>query len=340
MADNNNLERIMEEITLGLTGDSDKDIRYLREQMEKFKDHKFAREIVRACGRLLYKTLPEEKKAELSKLIDNNEKGFDETIDEIKFNIYKKNYDVALELIENMIKEYEAMHLYEDDEVSEYHCFYEAMEDVLYHILFDPQKDVRHCSIDFAQMYTIYGGLLIDLKRFDDAEAALKKAVLWNPCNAHISFELSETYKLRGMLEEFEKQTRDTLNIVFRRESFARCFRNMAYYFVEKKEYKAAVCCLLYSNGFAPSEKVQAELYYITKLTGEQYDPKPEELAEYFSRYDLPLGPNKEMLKAAYSYGMHLYEKGEKQGAAYFLEIVAEFVKDEEIDGVLGKIKA
>ncbi len=56
-------EKIMREITSGLTGDSGKDIKYLMDQMEKYKEHEMGKEIIRACGRLLYQCVPEDKKS-------------------------------------------------------------------------------------------------------------------------------------------------------------------------------------------------------------------------------------------------------------------------------------
>lgn len=39
-------DEIMREITTGLTGDADKDRDYLKEQMEKYKEHELATEII------------------------------------------------------------------------------------------------------------------------------------------------------------------------------------------------------------------------------------------------------------------------------------------------------
>ena len=42
-------DEIMEEIAMGLERDPEHDIAYLKEQMEKYKDHPLAKEIGRAC---------------------------------------------------------------------------------------------------------------------------------------------------------------------------------------------------------------------------------------------------------------------------------------------------
>lgn len=60
---------IMQEITSGLTGDYKKDCAYLKNQMEKYNNHNLSKEILRACGRLMFDILPDDKKEELSRVI-------------------------------------------------------------------------------------------------------------------------------------------------------------------------------------------------------------------------------------------------------------------------------
>ena len=62
-------DSIMQEITSGLTGKSDEDVAYLMNQAEKHKAHPFAKEIVRACGRMMFDLIPDDKKAEFEQAI-------------------------------------------------------------------------------------------------------------------------------------------------------------------------------------------------------------------------------------------------------------------------------
>lgn len=338
MAENKAFEAIMKEITGGLSGDSEADMKYLHEQGEKYKDHEYGKEILRACGRLIYELIPEDKKEELNKALEKDGMGFDAALEEIRFNIYKKNYDTALKLMEGMIRKYEEMNMYSNDAVSEYYCFREPMEEILYKQYNNPDKDIRRAQIDYGEMYLQYGSLLVDMQRIEDAEAALEKAKRWNPANAKISFEYTETFKMRGMIEDFGRLTRETFRYAYRPADLARCYRNMAYYFVEIKDYKTAVCCLLYSGQFEKSEMVSAELYYISQQTGEMFQPSEDELDECFKKNKIPFGPEEEVLKVAYAYGMHFHEAGDDASTAYFLGIVSGFVDDKEINAILDGI--
>ena len=75
MADNKDFDSIMHEITRGLSGDANTDIAYLKEQMKAYKDHEMGKEIIRACARLMYDLMPDDKKKDLEQVISNNASG-------------------------------------------------------------------------------------------------------------------------------------------------------------------------------------------------------------------------------------------------------------------------
>ena len=74
----------MREITKGLSGDSETDIAYLKEQMKAYKDHEMGKEIIRACARLMYDLMPDDKKKDLEKVISNNASGTEATLEEVR----------------------------------------------------------------------------------------------------------------------------------------------------------------------------------------------------------------------------------------------------------------
>jgi len=331
MDENKSFEDIMKEITHGLTGDPASDMKYLEEQGEKYKDHEYSKEITRACGRLMYELIPDDTKEEIGRLIDNDNKGFEAALEEVRFNHYEKNFGKALKLIENMVRKYETWNMYADDAVSEYHTFREPMQEIIYEYIAQPQKELRRAQVDYSEMYFQYGSLLFEFKRWEDAEAALAKAMRWNPTYARVAFEHAETFKVRGMIDEFKDLTMDIFRYAYRPDDVAHCYRNLAYYYVEKKEYKPAVCCLLFSNQYEKNQVAMSELYYISQQTGEIYDPTAEELHAVFEVYEIPYAPDVEILKLAYGYGKHFYDNGDMHSAVYFLEIVTWFHEDADL---------
>ncbi|MBE6621845.1 MAG: tetratricopeptide repeat protein [Ruminococcaceae bacterium] len=332
--------RIIGQITQGLTGDAAADMQYLKAQMEKYKNHKMSQEILRACGRMMYELIPADRKEELGKVIDNELKGVEATLDEIRFNIYKNNLATAMKLSEALVESVERNPMFKSDEVSEYFSFYEFFEELMYEFYNNPEKTIRQVELPFAEIYFQHGSLLFEQKRYVEARNILSKARRWNPVNAKIAFEYMETYKVLGEIEQFAELTKETFQYAFKAADLARCYRNLGYYFVEKELYKEAAGCYLMSLQYDSENKTaQSELYYIqTKAPRGFKEPTLDELQEYGVKYGFPIGASDDVLGLAFSYGKHFAQDGQTEGAIYCLKIAYELTNDQGINELIEKL--
>jgi len=82
------LEDIIKDIRTGLTGDREKDMKYLDGQSSKYSRHPLNEEILREIKRMRFETLPEEKKAEMKRSVD--ESGLNAIMSEIKAGLMGK----------------------------------------------------------------------------------------------------------------------------------------------------------------------------------------------------------------------------------------------------------
>ena len=333
-------EKIMREITSGLTGDGKKDIKYLMEQAEKYKDHEMGKEIVRAIGRLLFKCVPEDKRAEMDRLINNDLASWESVLEEVRFKQHEKKFDEALTLMEGLIRKFEDSNMFSDDQVSEYHCFNEFFEEALYKYHEEPTRELRHATYPLDVFYTQYGSLLVDLQRPKDAEAALVKALHWNPADVKIMFERAETRKVQGDMDGFFKLTLEAFKYAFRPKQVARCFRNLGFYFTEKELWEESVAChtmsLQYDN---ESNLAMSELYYIQQKAGKVIQPpKMDRLREISEQYGFPVGADQDVLGLSYHYGKLFAEQGNTEAARYCWEITYGLTDDEDIKKMLDKL--
>ena len=330
-------DQIMREITAGLTGDSEKDIQYLKEQAEKYKDHELSREILRACGRLLYQCVPEDRKSELDRIIGNDRTSYESVLEEVRFKQHEKKYDEALSILEPVIRKFEEADMFTDDQVSEYHCFNEFFEEALYRMNIKPSRELRHATFPLDRIYMQYGSLLIDLRRLEEAETALATAMRWNPADVSIAFEYAETFKQRGDMESFFHLTVSSFRYAFRPEQVARCLRNMGYYFIEKSMWEEAYACYRVSITYSQdARQAMSELYYIEQKAGKPVSmPDEETLNKISEKYGFPFGPDEEILGLSFAYGKHFAEEGETDGARYCWQITYDLTKDDEIKKLL-----
>ena len=333
-------DEIIKEINAGLTGDYEKDMKYLDEKSHEYKDHEMGKEILRACGRLMYEIMPEEKKQALNKAIEKDRNGDRAVIDEIRFNIYKKEYDKALKMLEDYEKKIVALGLYEDDKVSEYFQFDEFMQEIIYKYRNKPEKAIRAAqSIPYCEVYMLYGGLLVELKRLEEARTMLKKGLRWNPLNFDMTMEYIETFKMEGNIDKAFELTIDAFKIAIHPAQLARCYRNLGFIFVEKKLYSEATACYIMSDQFEKDAKqTQSELYYIQHVTGKTFNPSMKDFEAYSKKYGFPIGADDDIVGLAYNYGKHFLKEGEFEGAKYCLGIAYELTEDESIKKILAEI--
>lgn len=333
-------DEIMREITAGLTGDTEKDTVYLKEQMEKYKEHELAKEILRACGRLFYGLIPEDKKKELAQVIDNDMSGIHAVLDEVKFNVFKKDFGRALELMENLMEKTEKNLLYQNDSVTEYFSFEAPFEFFMYVQKYKAEKEIKWIEYPYAAIYLQYGSLLVDLQRYEEANLALEKALRWNPMSATIMFEYAETYKILGQMDKYIDVSKKAFSVAYTKSDVARAYRNLGYYFIEQEKYQAAIGCYLLSLQYDnESKNAQSELYYIHQKTeGSVEQPTLEELIEIAEIEGIPMEVDRDVLGIAVAYGKHFLDDGEVAGARAMFEIVYDLTDDETIKDILDKL--
>ena len=126
------LDKILSDIKSGLTGNAEKDMAFLNEQSNKYKDHKFGKEILRACGRLMYDVMPDDMRKKLEKITDEHFSRIDDSLNQAEQFLFKKDYNKALKLIEDLIFELDDNQQYRDDEASEYYNFEEFFEEIIF----------------------------------------------------------------------------------------------------------------------------------------------------------------------------------------------------------------
>lgn len=340
MSENKDFDTIMREITGGLTGDDKQDVKYLQKQMEKYKDHPLNKEILRACGRLMFDRMDKETKEKLASLLENDTAGTKAAMDEVRFNIYKKDYDKALEIMEALAAKIEKGNLFKDDAVSEYHDFEEYFEEVLYVFHSKPKKEIRKVPIPYTEIYMLYGSLLFEMKKFDQAQTVLQKGLIWNPSSFKVTMEYIECIKAAGDIEKYFELSRNAFQIAFRPADLARCYRNMGYYFIEKQAWSEAIGCYTLSLQYEPNSKqAGSELYYIQEMTsGLIKRPSFKQMEKYCKKYGFPLGPDKDILGLSVSIGMDAYKENNIDAAQYFLSIAYDLTKDDQIKKIIDSL--
>ena len=332
---NDNFYQIMSDIHAGLTGDPKEDLAYLTSAAQEYKDHPLQTEILRAIGRMIAELVPD---AEIQKALDKDLKSYDSLLEEVRFNMYQNRYDKALQIIEPVILKVNQSKPFQDDSVSEYHDFSSLLEEILYRSLFNPHKDLRQTPLPLSELYGLYGMILIELQRLQEAEDALHESLHWNPFNALFRFEYIEIFKMKKEYDIFRKLTCESFQYLYERRFLARAYRNLGYYFIENNMFSEASALYQYSLLFEQSKNAQSELFYIYQEHHPEKELSMEELEELSVDFGFPLQPDESVVKAILVLGHELYKDNRYSGAREVLTIAYELTELKEIQDFIDKI--
>jgi len=334
-------ETIIEEIKAGLVGNPEKDLPYVQEQIEKYKDHELSEEITKECFRLLIDNMPEEKMKAFTEELEKDAKETEAAIKEIKYQIYEKNPRRALVLCTELIKKIESGPMPSDDNVTTFLDFSTPMERILYSYNKRPEKRIMPPFGPYGEIYFLLGNTLIELGRTEYARTALEKALRWNPASCDFAFEYIETFKMLGELDEFFRLTVEQFKYSYTPYHVARCLRNLGYYFIEKGELTVAYGCYMQSLRYEDSQGAAAELYYIQSLAEEGFTPpSDEEITAAAEKYGYPNGPHDSVIGLLYEISQECIKDDEYELAAYYFELLCDLTGDEEMRAFLEQLKA
>lgn len=329
----------IKEIFNGLSGDNEADIKYLKEQIEKHKDDENSTEIIRALGRKIFELLPDDAKTEINQVIGNELATISSTIEEAKFRLSKNEPKKAEMLLKSVIDTVSLT--FNDDEECGYFCFDNALEMTIFALSEKFQKTIRRPTYDFAEIYYMYAYSLIENRKLDEAESALKIALRWDPVSTVIMSELSEVYKQRKDYKNYLYWSKRVIEYASSSAMLARGYRNIAYYYCDIEEYEKSAAIYHFSRTFEDNKQVTSELFYIAEKIGKLPEPpKAEYIEELFKKEGIQLGASDFVLAAAYQLSKACMDNNDIENALDFLYIIYDLTNDEKIYELIEKLRS
>ena len=325
------------EIFKGLSGDNEKDLEYLKEQTEKYRGTENSTEIVRAIGRKIFELLPDDAKTELNQFIGNEVDTINSTVEEAKFLLNKNEPEKAEKMLKSAIES--IPFTFNEDEECGYFCFANALEMTIFALSEKFPKTIRRPTYDFAEIYYMYAYSLIENRKLDEAESALKSALKWNPVSAVIMSELSEIYKIKKDYENYLYWSKRIIRYAYSSKMLARGYRNIAFYYCDIEEYEKSSAIYHFSRNFEESKQVTSELFYIAEKIGKLPEPSDIEYIEkLFEKEDIQFGASDFVVAAAYQLAKSCMENDDPENALDLLNVVYDLTNDKEIYELIEKL--
>lgn len=322
--------KIMQAILNGLSGDWRRDIAYLEARQDEYKNHPMGFEVARAIGRLFYEVLPEDEKKEFNMLFQKYVLYQKVVLAEANSKIKDGDIPGAERIITKIVPSDD---LFKEDAVSIYMTFKTPIEYFYYLYRFKPKKELRNPMFPFNEVYESYSYILVEKKELVSALTIIEKGLLRNPLNTHLLFERAEIYKMKGDMPTYRMLTNEFLQYLYRRGDVARYFRNIGYYFVELKQWDAAVCAYTISMWWEYSDKAAAELHHIATQT--EILPKKRDITEcleVMEKEGINVRPDPAWMQIALDLGNKALEDRNTELAAYCYGVVADFMGDKNAE--------
>ena len=330
-------DEIINEIKSNLGTNKDLNRKYLSDEMEKYTDHPYSKEIIREISRMLWDCLTDSEKEEFLE-ISNIENPIMDILNEITPDIETGEYKLALNKLDNFMESFYPM--FEDDKVSEYHYFTNILEEIIFREYVGAKKEVRYIPDNqpLLDLYYIYGFLLLEDKQYEKSELYLKKAIKINPVSSRIILELTEIYKVHTYtLNKYYMFVSDALKYAYLPQDIARCYRGLGYYYVEEDQLEIALALFIFSMEYELSPMAYSEMNYI-KTKNRELDLDLEKSIEIIKNKNIQLGPNPFILETLYNLSREYEENRIYNPAIYYYEILYNLTNDEKIAGKIKNI--
>jgi hypothetical protein len=318
-----NYTEIIKEIMRNLTGDGEKDSKYLMEQIEKYRYHEYGIEILKALHRMVYGFLPEEAKAELSTILKKDNSYIQVILNEVKSKLAEHNLEEAEKLILEILPSQNSFY---PDKVTKYYDFKNSLEWAYFMAKYRPTKEIYCSPISYNDVFMTYAYILVEKEDYDKAIQTIDTGLRINPLHIDLMFEKASIYKNQKRFEESLQISRDCFDIAYRRVHIARCYRDFGYYFIENKNWEAAICCHLLSNHWFQTEKAKSELYFISQQTRKVIDEEyyAGNLDRILQENGVPLEPNHLWIEISSYLGETMVSKNNIEDAKFCYNVAYE----------------
>lgn len=325
--------KILEELRAKLTDSLDDNNDFLRKEAERFAKEGNA-EGVEAATQLILEIMPQSQKDEVERLTHLDGERLDKVQEKIVKLVGEKDLNEAKNLAERLYKK--IMLDYQEGEKSKFVSLRNPFEDNLYQLRYKPEKILNRAPFDFATMLTTYAYILVEMGSPLDAIPILEQAMDFNPLDCGPRFELAEIYKLLKNKRMIIETTKETLKVASSPVAIARCYANVGYALTDMGEYDDAATFLTASVIFAPHPAIPNEMRELVQLKGGPIkQPTREEIVDTMKKYDVPFGPNEDVVSVAAQLSANYIRENDIPNALMALKMTYNLTRDEEIKKII-----
>ena len=243
--------------------------------------------------------------------------GYNEKIMDVRNDINNRNYETAISKLENMLKESNVKEV--EDEKNTYYTFGNYAEEAIFNYIYKSKKQNIYPEQNISEIYYYLGFINIDLKNYDLAVEYLDKALKWNPINISAMFEKATVFRMKGNLDRNRAEIEKTFIFIYNSSYLAKFYRELGWYYVERKIYDLGNALYTYSNYFYKTNNAENELKYIAQQENREIRYTPiAEINQYLKDYNIPINFNRSIVNCIFDELQKVKNNNEKRSSARY----------------------
>ena len=247
---------------------------------------------------------------------------YNDKINEVKNELKNNNFESAISKLENMLKEVNQKNV--ENENNTYYAFGNYAEETIFYTIYGNKKKNIYPEYNISEIYYLLGFINIDLKNYGLAINYLDEALKWNPINVSAMFEKATAFRASGNIERFKAEVEKTYMYIYNSNYLSKYYRELGWYFVERKLFGLGNALYTYSNYFYKTDTAENELKYIAQQENRKVMYTPiNEITQYLRDYNIPVNFHKGIMDCIFNGLQQVKNNMEKRPIArYFSNLM------------------
>ena len=332
---------LLAKVRLDLTGDLQKDMQIIQDYAAKYKKEENGAELAAALAEFAFTMMPEDLQAQMRETTFvrdmRMDKAFHMAMEMIRENRLEDAEQLLFEISEKI-----RIHFEETDK--KWFSFRNPFEYHLYRFYYPTVTEFDRAPFDFAHYLSMYGYVLLENHKVQEAAEAVERGIRFNPVSADARFELAEIYKFSGTPDKLLAVIKDTLRICTSASRIARTLCNMGYYCVLQQEFYDAAVFYFCSLRFEFHKPVEFELMDVVRRLesmGKRFDPPTNgQVLDTFEKYGMSPPPNDDLVNLAVTLGQSANEHRQPRLEGLFYRVAYDLTNDPRFKEILDRIDA
>ena len=243
---------------------------------------------------------------------------FKKNMETIKGLIKNKDYEKAENMLLDLITQSNNKVI--EDENNTYYSFNNYIEILIFWYMYKPEKRNICPDINYSEIYYYLGFINIEIKNYGKAQEYFKKGLEWNPMDVSIMFENAYLYRMLGDIERYKTEIEKTNPFIYEIGYMAKYYRELGWYYVEKKSFDLANALYTQSLAFYETDMAKRELEFIAKSENRKARlSTAEEMQKLFRDYNITFGFNRNIVDIIIDEYNRLYNENPQPDVINFI---------------------